>query len=97
MKLRARELAHRRIELQARCDEQRAQLAAFGGDLQFQLRYIDRGIDLARRATARPMLLVIALAALAFVGPSGIMRWISRAMLIGTAIRHITVAEPRVT
>jgi hypothetical protein len=97
MKRSTRELARRRAELQARCVAQRAQLAELGGDLQYELRYVDRGIDLARRATARPMLLIIALAAFTFVGPSAIVRWVSRALLVATAVRRLTVDDPRVT
>ncbi|HEY4646656.1 MAG TPA: YqjK family protein [Steroidobacteraceae bacterium] len=96
MKHRTRELARRRAALQARCATQRAQLGEISGELQFQLRFIDRGIDLARRATAAPMLIVIALAALTFVGPSGVVRWISRALLVATAVRRLTGAHQHI-
>jgi hypothetical protein len=97
MNHRTRDLARRRAELQERCAAQRAQLAELGGELQFQLRYVDRGIDLARRATARPMLLIIGLAALTFIGPSAIVRWVSRAALVATVVRRLTIAEPSAT
>jgi len=92
---RTRELAHRRAVLQDRCAAQRAQLGEISGELQHQLRFIDRGIDLARRVTATPMLILIALAALTFVGPAGMVRWISRAVLVATALRRLTGSELR--
>jgi hypothetical protein len=97
MKRSTRELARRRAELQVRCAAQREHLAELGGDLQYELRYVDRGIDLARRATARPMLLIIALAALTFIGPSAVVRWVSRALLVATAVRRLTVNDPSAT
>lgn len=89
---RTRELARRRATLRARAVVQRAQLGQIRGELQHQLRFIDRGIDVARRLTAAPMLLIVGLAALAFIGPSGMMRWVSRAALIATSIRRLTLA-----
>lgn len=89
---RARELAQRGATLRARAAVQRAQLGDIRGELQHQLRFIDRGIDVARRLTAAPMLLLIGIAALAFIGPSGMVRWVSRAALIATSIRRLTLA-----
>ena len=89
---RGSELADRRKTLQARSAAQRAELREVRGDLQHGLRFIDRGIDVARRMTSTPVLLLVALAALAVVGPRGAIRWISRAAFIATAIRRLTRA-----
>ncbi len=89
---RARELAQRRATLRARAATQRAQLGDIRGELQHQLRFIDRGIDVARRLTSAPMLLLVGLAALAFIGPSGMVRWVSRAALVAASVRRLTLA-----
>jgi hypothetical protein len=86
------ELADRRKRLQNRGAAQRAELREIRSDLQHDLRFIDRGIDVARRLTSTPMLLIVGLAALAFVGPRGAVRWISRAALIATSLRRLTLA-----
>ena len=86
------QLAHRRQALQARSAAQRAELREIRGDLQHGLRFVDRGIGIARRMTSAPMLLLVGLAALALVGPRGAVRWISRAALIATSLRRLTLA-----
>jgi hypothetical protein len=89
---RSGELAGRRKALQARSAAQRAELREVRGDLQHGLRFIDRGIDVARRMTSAPVLLLVGLAALAVVGPRGAVRWISRAAFLATSIRRLTLA-----
>ena len=85
------ELASRRRALQDRSAAQRAELRDLRGDLQHSLRFIDRGIDVARRMTSAPVLLLVGLAALAIVGPRGAVRWISRAAFLATSIRRLTL------
>jgi hypothetical protein len=85
------ELARRRNQLQDRAAAQRAELRELRGELQHDLRFVDRGIDVARRLTSTPMLLIVGLAALAFIGPRGALRWISRAALVATSIRRLTL------
>ncbi len=92
---RERELALRRGALQVRCAVQRGQLVEVSDDLQHQLRFIDRGIEVARRVTAAPMLIVIGLAALTFIGPRGMVRWISRALLVATAVKRLAGSDQR--
>lgn len=89
---RGSELAGRRKTLQARSAAQRAQLREVRGDLQHGLRFIDRGIDVARRMTSMPVLLLVGLAALALVGPRGAIRWISRAAFVATSVRRLTLS-----
>ncbi len=89
---RVSELARRRATLQARSAAQRTELREIRGELQHDLRFIDRGIEVARRMTSAPMLLLVGLAALALVGPRGAVRWISRAALIATSIKRLTFA-----
>lgn len=89
---RTHELARRRAALQERCAAQRAQLGVISGELQYNLRFIDRGIELARRLTSAPVLILIGLAALALVGPAGMVRWTSRAALLAAAVRRLTLA-----
>ena len=92
---RTAQLAQRRKGLQNRSAAQRAELREIRGDLQHGLRFVDRGIEVARRLTSVPMLLVVGLAALAIVGPRGAVRWISRAALVATSIRRLTLAGSR--
>lgn len=92
---RTAQLAQRRKGLQNRSAAQRAELREIRGDLQHGLRFVDRGIEVARRLTSAPMLLVVGLAALAIVGPRGAVRWISRAALVATSIRRLTLAGSR--
>ena len=92
---RTAQLAHRRKGLQARSAAQRAELREIRGELQHGLRFVDRGIEVARRLTSTPMLLLVGLAALAIVGPRGAVRWISRAALVATSIRRLTLASSR--
>ena len=89
---RSSELASRRKVLQSRSAAQRAELREIRGDMQHGLRFIDRGIDVARRMTSAPVLLLVGLAALALVGPRGAVRWISRAAFLATSIRRLTQA-----
>jgi hypothetical protein len=89
---RGSELAGRRKTLQARSAAQRAQLREVRGDLQHGLRFVDRGIDVARRMTSMPVLLLVGLAALALVGPRGAIRWISRAAFVATSVRRLTLS-----
>ena len=91
MSNRETELENRRKRLQNRGAAQRAELREIRSDLQHDLRFIDRGIDVARRLTSTPILLIVGLAALAFVGPRGAVRWISRAALVATSIRRLTL------
>jgi hypothetical protein len=86
------ELARRRERLQDRSARQRVELREIRGELQHDLRYIDRGIEVARRLTSTPILLLVGLAALAVVGPRGAVRWVSRAALFATTIRRVTRA-----
>jgi hypothetical protein len=86
------ELATRRKALQARSAAQRTELREIRGDLQHGLRFVDRGIGVARRLTSTPVLLLVGLAALALVGPRGAVRWISRAAFLATSIRRLTHA-----
>ncbi len=92
---RTAQLAQRRKGLQNRSAAQRAELREIRGDLQHGLRFVDRGIEVARRLTSAPMLLLVGLAALAIVGPRGAVRWISRAALVATSIRRLTLAGSR--
>jgi len=92
---RLHELVLRRRALQVRCASQRAQLDEVSGEIQHQLRHIDRGIELAQRAVSRPMLIFIGLAALTFIGPRGMVRWISRGFLLATALKRISGSDQR--
>jgi hypothetical protein len=89
---RASELSQRRRQLQDRSAAQRTELREIRGELQHDLRFIDRGIEVARRLTSTPIVLIVGLAALALVGPRGAVRWISRAALVATSIRRLTLA-----
>ena len=84
------ELDERRRQLQLKCAAQRESLDEISGDLQFRLRHIDRGLELAKRLTSTPLLLAGGLALLAFVGPGRFVRWASRGLLVASAVRKLT-------
>lgn len=95
MSSRLSELTLRRRALQVRCASQRAQLDDVSDELQYGLRHVDRGIELARRVVSKPMLIVLGLAALTFIGPRGMVRWISRGLLLATALKRLSGSDRR--
>jgi hypothetical protein len=84
------ELSERRHRLQLKCAAQRAAYDEISSDLQYRLRHVDRGLEVARRLTSTPLLLAVGLGLLAFVGPTRFVRWASRGLLVVSAVRRLT-------
>jgi hypothetical protein len=85
---RERQLANRRATLVARSSAQRALLAAQAADLGRSLGGVERGIDLARHLTARPLLLGAGAAALLVLRPTRAFKWITRGALLTSVLRR---------
>ena len=81
----ARELAHRREALIARCETQRRQLADFAQPLKSASRVADFALGIARYARAHPLLLGVAVAAAMIVSRGRLLRWIVTALPIVSA------------
>jgi hypothetical protein len=84
------QLRERRRQLQLKCAAQRAEFDEISTSLQYRLRYVDRGLEVAKRLTSTPLLLAAGLALLAFVGPTRLVRWTSRGLLVVSAVRRLT-------
>ena len=89
MKVHADQLAHKRRELQLRCDLQRHQIAQLGGDIEARLAGVDRVIRFARNIADRPILVVAAAAGALLLGPWRILRWASRGAVVYSAVRNV--------
>lgn len=90
MRTRAVELRERRVELRLRCEAQRAELDRITGDLQWRLRYLDRGFEIARRLTSVPLLLTLGLGVFLLLGPVSLVRWLRRTRAFVSAVRRLT-------
>lgn len=83
-------ISERRQQLQLRCAAQRAELLEISDDLQRRLHHTDRVIEIAKRLTSAPLLLAAGLGLLAILGPTGFVRWSSRAVLLISGVRRFT-------
>jgi hypothetical protein len=83
-------IRQRRQQLQLKCAAQRSQLLEIGDDLQERLRNTDRAIEIAKRLTSAPLLVAVGLGLLAILGPKGMVRWSSRAVLLISGVRRFT-------
>jgi hypothetical protein len=81
----ARELAHRREALIARCGEQRRQIAEVAQPLKSASRIVDRALNIARYVRAHPLLVGILVAAAMIAGRGRILRWVGIALPIVSA------------
>jgi hypothetical protein len=81
-----RELERRRIALVQRSTAERAALADAASPLVRKLAAVDRLVAAFR---ARPVLVVAAAAAVAFVGPSRLLAWAARAAAAYSLLRRI--------
>jgi hypothetical protein len=90
MSARAVELRKRRLQLQLRCEAQRAELGRIAGDLQWRVRHVDRGIEIAKRLTSAPLLLALGLGVFLFLGPGSLIRWVRRTLAFVTTVRRLT-------
>lgn len=85
---RVAELAARRDGLLLRSAALRQQLQVHTDELGVACGRIDRGIGIARRLSSRPMVLAAGGALLLALGPFRAFRWISRGLLVTSAVRR---------
>jgi len=86
---RQNQLAERRAELIARSARLRDRVSAQGANLRGSVEGIDRGIGLLRAATARPLVLTAAVAALFILRPARAFKWIARGALLTSLLRRV--------
>lgn len=75
------ELAARRAALIAESTSQREQLGLLAGDIQERLAGVDRGIEVARSIAKKPTIIAGAIAIVSFIGPSRLLRAVSRSVM----------------
>ena len=80
MSLFARELAHRRETLIARCEAQRLKLAEVSQPLKSASRVADRALGIARYVRDHPLLVGVAVAVAMIVSRSRLLRWVGLAL-----------------
>lgn len=90
MNARSAQLRDRRVQLQLRCEAQRAEFDRFANEMQWRLRHVDRGFEIARRLTSAPLLLALGLGVLFFLGPRSLTRWVRRTSALVSAVRRLT-------
>jgi len=88
MSRRQGQLAERRAELIARSAQLRDRVSGQGANLRASFQGVDRGISMLRAATARPLLLAGAFAALVVLKPGRAFKWIARAALVTSLVRR---------
>jgi hypothetical protein len=75
---RAAELAYRRMQLRAHCEQQRRQLGERSLEVEGELGGIDRTVTVVRSVLSAPALVAAGVAALTLIGPRRAVRWITR-------------------
>ena len=76
----ARELAHRRETLIARCDAQRQKIAEVSQPLKSASRAADRALGIVRYMRAHPLLIGVAVAVAMIVSRGRLVRWAGLAL-----------------
>ncbi|MBC7984906.1 MAG: hypothetical protein H7Y02_13750 [Candidatus Obscuribacterales bacterium] len=89
MSSRAAALAARRIALQARCALQRQQLEFQYNEIESHLSVIDRGILWITNIVRHPLWALAGVAGLAMLGPTKIINWSSRGLLLFNIARRL--------
>jgi hypothetical protein len=85
---RAEQLAQKRLDLQARAADQRAEIAAIGTELYARLGAADRMISIAGAVAKHPIVSIAAIGATLKLGPWRILRWLGKgAFLLGAGRR----------
>lgn len=87
---RTEELERRRLELQARCAQQRGEIGADFATLERQFGLVDRGIQWMRRISAAPILIGLAVGVMFLFGPRRIVKWAGQAMLMTSAMKRLS-------
>lgn len=89
MSQRQGQLAGRRAELLLRSEQLRDRVGVQGANLRASVDGIDRGIAMVRAATARPLVLTAAVAALVLLKPGRAFKWIARGALLTSLLRRV--------
>jgi len=86
---RTRELDLRREQLQLRCAMQRQHLAGEVHRIEKSLQTVDRVAGVTRRLFGEPIVIVGLVAGAVVVGPSRLLRTISRGLLFAAALQRL--------
>ena len=89
MSARTRELDERCKQLQLRCAMQRQHLANETHRIESSLQTVDRVAGIARRVLSEPIVIVALAAGAVVVGPSRVLRTISRSLLLAAALQRL--------
>ena len=89
MSARTRELDLRREQLQLRCAMQRQHLANETQRIEQSLQTVDRVAGITRRVLGEPIVIVALAAGAVVVGPSRVLRTISRGLLLAAALQRL--------
>lgn len=89
MSTRTRELDERRAQLQLRCAMQRQHFASEVSGIERSLQTVDRVAGITRRVLGEPLVIVGLVAGAVIVGPSRLLRTISRGLLLAAALQRL--------
>lgn len=89
MSTRTRELDERRKQLQLRCAMQRQHFANEVQGIERSLQTVDRIAGVARRVLGEPLVIAGLLTGAVVVGPSRLLRTISRGLLLAAALQRL--------
>lgn len=89
MSTRTRELDERRRQLQLRCAMQRQHFASEVQGIERSLQTVDRIAGAARRVLGEPLVIAGLLAGAVLIGPSRLLRTISRGLLLAAALQRL--------
>jgi hypothetical protein len=90
MSSRSKELEQRRLALQEQISAERDLVAAELDDIERRFSPVDRAVSGIRSFVHSPVAVVIGIAALALIGPSRVLRFASRGVVLLTAARRVT-------
>ncbi len=89
MNSRRQQLADQRATLLARSGRLRAELAQHGTRIGDRLSLVDRGLQLAKAATERPLLMSAAGLLLMLFKPTKAVKWMARGALVTSLLRRV--------
>ena len=89
MSARTRELDERRKQLQLRCALQRQNFADEVRGIERSLQTVDSVAGVARRLLGEPVVIVGLVAGAVVIGPSRLLRTISRGLLLAAALQRL--------
>ncbi len=89
MSTRTRELDERRKQLQLRCAMQRQHFASEVQGIERSLQTVDRIAGVARRVLGEPLVIAGLLTGAVVIGPSRLLRTMSRGLLLAAALQRL--------